>query len=470
MEFLQKYRHILVGIIIVVTALQIPIYWKQDRSLGVPGRILYTLAYYPQLLGQLVFDGIDQVTTKYVYLIHTQAENEGLKAENAILRGELYRIEDIHHENQRLRTLLQMRERNQYHATGARIIGLDGSSWFRSFMVNAGSRDGIERGMPAVTHEGLVGTVVAVSGRSSKVLPIVDVHSSVEVVSARTRDRAILVGRGSNRLFLNYLERSADVQPGDIFVTSGFARMFPQGLPVGIVSDVRQKSYGLFQEAYLDPIVNFRKLETMLLLHYRDGESVPDFQPAPVTDATSPLLVGQDSDADKSPSEVEPERVNPIEARTPPPPRARAVAPTPPPAQPTPTPAQAAPTPTPAPAPVEPEPPTPTSPQREPQPAPAPPAPISPEPEEEPDPEPVPAPTPAPPTSEPAPASPEPVQEPEDVPPAAPSLESAPLPSMPSALPRRTPRTTADAPDTSETLDDDDQSSPTAATDAERAP
>ena len=291
MDFLRKYRHVLAGLLILLIALQIPIYWKQDRTLGLSARLLYMAAYYPQHAWTRMTDGVRSVLNRYVFLINVEAENEWLKSQNATLRGKLFEYRETDQENARIRSLLGMRDRNSYHAVGGRIIALDASTWFQSFTIDIGENDGIRRGMPVVTAEGLVGSVVSVAARSAKVLPIVDMNSSVDVVDSRSRAHGMLVGRGRERAYVNYLERSEDVKTGDLLVTSGLGGAFPPGLPVAIIREVRPKSYGLFQDAYVDTIIRFGRLENVLVLQYVEGEPIPVYQlpvlPSPL-DATSP--------------------------------------------------------------------------------------------------------------------------------------------------------------------------------------
>lgn len=281
MDFLRKYRHLLAGLLILFIALQIPIYWKQDRSLGLPARVLYTLAYYPQSAYTWLTDSVGSITRHYFALVDVSQDNDRLKAQNGELRGKLHELRETEQENARLRALLGMRERSQFEGVAARIIALDASTWFQSFTIDIGTDDGVRHGMPVVSDEGLVGQIVSVAGRSAKVLPIVDMNSAIDVVDSRSRARGILVGRGRERAFLNYLERSEDVKEGDLLVTSGLGGALPPGLPVAVVREVRPKTFGLFQDAYVDTIVRFSRLENVLVLRYTDGAAVPAYVPPP---------------------------------------------------------------------------------------------------------------------------------------------------------------------------------------------
>lgn len=298
-DFLRKYRHIVAGLLMLLIALQIPIFQRQSHELGLPARIFYTLAYYPQAAWTTFTATLRRMTNHYVLLTNVAAENERLRNEVSQLRGRLLQAQEVEQENLRLRALLEMRDRNRYGAVGARIIALDASSWFHSFTIDVGEADGVRRGMPVTTHEGLVGTVVATTRNASKVLPLVDMNSAVEVVVLRSRARGILVGRGRQRPAINYLERSEDVRPGDVVVTSGLGGTFPPMLPVGTVREVRQKPYGLFQDAFVETIVKFEKLENVLVLRYVEGEPMPAYQEPPTS---SPSVVAAPSPALQEPT------------------------------------------------------------------------------------------------------------------------------------------------------------------------
>jgi rod shape-determining protein MreC len=148
----------------------------------------------------------------------------------------------------------------------AQIIGTDPSSWFRTIIIDKGTKHGVQRGMAVVAPEGVVGYVLQISPHCAKVLLITDFNSSVDVLIQRSRGKGVAEGNGENRCRLKYATRKEDIQPGDMVVTSGMGGRYPKGLVIGKISKVDKKSYGLFQKAEIVPSVNFAKLEEVFVI------------------------------------------------------------------------------------------------------------------------------------------------------------------------------------------------------------
>jgi len=123
--------------------------------------------------------------------------------------------------------------------------------------------------MPVVTAKGVVGRVGRVYGSYSDVILAVDPKSAVDVIIQRTGGRGLLRGIvGANRYIcrIDYLLRKESVNVGDLVVTSGVAGVFPKDLHVGRISKVTKRTYGLYQEVEVTPLVDFSSLEDMLVI------------------------------------------------------------------------------------------------------------------------------------------------------------------------------------------------------------
>lgn len=171
-------------------------------------------------------------------LAHLHDENARLRAENARLHNWYNAARTLIAENGQLRDLLHFVADNPARSVTARVIGDANGPFLRSLLVNAGARDGIERGQSAMTGNGLLGRVASVGERSARILLINDLNSRIPVLVEASRARAVLAGDNSDRPRLTYLSANADVPVGARIVTSGHGGVFPPGLPIGTVDEI----------------------------------------------------------------------------------------------------------------------------------------------------------------------------------------------------------------------------------------
>jgi rod shape-determining protein MreC len=219
-----------------------------------------------------VVDSVRAVFQNHVLLVnlkeenrHIQEEARRLKQENADLRESAQTLE-------RLQRLLLLKAKVPAPMIAAEVVAYSPSAWFRTIVINKGQRDGVRKGFPVVTWEGVVGRVMRVSSTSSVVLLVIDRNSSVDCLVQRTRTRGILEGEGGGRCFLRYVPRTEDIQVGDHVITSGLEGVFPKGLLMGEVVRVEKKAYGLFQEIEVMPSADLSRLEEVMVLVSPAGE------------------------------------------------------------------------------------------------------------------------------------------------------------------------------------------------------
>jgi rod shape-determining protein MreC len=197
--------------------------------------------------------------------------NTELEQVVAQLTVENLRLKEVEAENVRLRSLLQFRDTNpSYSYKGGqvvgRIVGSEPTSLVQSILIDIGSNNGIESGMPVVTERGLAGRVTDVYSNASRVLLITDSSSNVNTMLQNTRLRGILRGRAGQSPIMDYLPQDQPILVGDIVVTSGEGGNFPVGIPVGQVVEVEQNDVEMFQRAVVRTTVDFDTLETVLVV------------------------------------------------------------------------------------------------------------------------------------------------------------------------------------------------------------
>jgi rod shape-determining protein MreC len=160
----------------------------------------------------------------------------------------------------------------------AAVIGRDPSPFLHYVIIDIGSNVGIRRGMPVVTEKGLVGRVDAVIGNAARVQLITDPNSVVAVRLESTETDSILSGSISGDLTMQMISQDTKVEPDDVVLTSGLGGAFPPDLLVGQVVSLHQRQSDLFQQATVQPVVDFANLEIVLV--------IIDFRPVDIT----PLL------------------------------------------------------------------------------------------------------------------------------------------------------------------------------------
>ena len=207
----------------------------------------------------------------YVALVHAQKENRRLSARIQELEQEMAECQELRASNQRLGALLDFQSSVRLPSVASRVIGEDSSGWFHTLLIDKGQKDGVERAMPVVARQGLVGHVVESAERTAKVLLIIDRNSAVDVLLQESRTKAVLEGVGRQDLcVLKYVPRSETVQKGERVITSGLGGIYPKGLLVGTVEGVWKEGYGLFQRVEVSPKVDFQRLEEVLVILKRE--------------------------------------------------------------------------------------------------------------------------------------------------------------------------------------------------------
>jgi rod shape-determining protein MreC len=230
-------------------------------------------------------------TAQYLDLISIKRENEGLKAEKSELTAKLARFDELMLENQRLAKLLDFKSHMPSHILPARVIGQDlFSSQYRTIRIDRGIENGVSKGMAVITPDGVVGYVFAVDSNTAQVLVVTDRYAVVDAVVQRTRARGIIEGKTETTATLKYLHRSDDVQSGDLIVTSGLDNIFPQGFPIGHVTQVERKSYDITQKVEIEPIVRLARLEEVfVMMKTVNPPPAPAQLPTTLPSAAAPL-------------------------------------------------------------------------------------------------------------------------------------------------------------------------------------
>jgi len=196
-----------------------------------------------------------------------QQRNSELEGEVSELQAQVIQLQQEVGETQILAALVDFERSNPENTyKAAAVIGLDPSPFLQYVIINRGSNDGIQRGMPVVTNQGLAGRVDAVIADAARVQLITDPASSVNVRLQNAQADASLVGSVTGDVTLDLIPQDVNLQSGDLVLTSGLGGGYPPDLIVGQVVNPRKRDFDLFQHATVQPVVDFNRLKIVLVI------------------------------------------------------------------------------------------------------------------------------------------------------------------------------------------------------------
>ncbi len=212
-------------------------------------------------------DGVTGVWSGYISLRGLREQNEGLNSEIAGLRIELQEQRAIAEQARSLERLLGLHETLDLLTQGARIIASDATPYFSTITIDRGSLHGVQPDLAVIVPAGVVGRVVGVPGeRAAKVQLLVDRNAAAGALIERTRASGVVIGTDDDRVMrMDYVSNLEDVRVGDRIVTSGTDGIYPKGFLVGDVTAVVE-GVGLYRVIDVDPVVDFTKLEEVLVV------------------------------------------------------------------------------------------------------------------------------------------------------------------------------------------------------------
>lgn len=197
-------------------------------------------------------------------------ENEKLREEKLALESQIRMLEGYKTENESLRELLSLKEsRTDLVTTAANVIGKDSDELHSTITIDKGKKDGIRKNAVVFVPDGLVGVVCEVSHNYSKVKTIFDEESFVSAICLRSGDMGVIESAGSTsysgKCSMKYIEKSAKTVVGDMIETSGTGGIFPKGIYIGKITQIKEDSRSLTLSATVETSVNINSLDTVLV-------------------------------------------------------------------------------------------------------------------------------------------------------------------------------------------------------------
>lgn len=265
---LSRRMVIIVGVIVLVAVnvMVLAVTGKNKKRPGALSRFAIIVTAPVQKMITTGFKTTKNVWVHYFSLVSASKENDQLRRSLDLSNEKNNRFLEIELENERLRSLLGFQKKIKGDMIVAEVVAKDPSSWSKTIIVDKGFSHGVQKGMPVVIPDGIVGLVIEVSSNYSKILLMIDPNSAVDALVQKTRARGIVKGGEAGKCLFKYVLRKHDISAGDAVVSSGLDGVFPKGLRVGRISEIVKLTAGIFQEVAVTPYVDFETLEEVLIL------------------------------------------------------------------------------------------------------------------------------------------------------------------------------------------------------------
>jgi rod shape-determining protein MreC len=206
----------------------------------------------------------------------TQRNNE-LEAEVARLQAQIIELEQENAQLDVFSALLnfaQAHPENDY--LSATVIGRDPNPFLRYIIINRGSDEGLRRGMPVVSQQGLVGRIAAVTAGGARVQLITDPSAVVNIRLEESGAEAVLSGSITGEVSLDFIPQDVTIETGDLVLTSGLGGNYPPNILIGRITGVRTQPFELYQNASVQPVVDFSKLQIVsVIINFRPVDISP---------------------------------------------------------------------------------------------------------------------------------------------------------------------------------------------------
>jgi rod shape-determining protein MreC len=211
-----------------------------------------------------ILDASTQAWHTYRSLWHAQQENQELHLQLVAAQSQVQRLSEEAGESQRLRVLLDLKNRLPYQTVAAEVIATSPGESSSAIYIDRGSDASLTADLAVITPSGVIGKILAVFPRTAQVLLITDPSSGVGVALERSRVQGVLKGTGQNLCQLHYVMNEEPVSPGEAVVTSGLDQVYPKGLLVGTV--VQTSEGNIYKKIVVKPAAELSRLEAVLVV------------------------------------------------------------------------------------------------------------------------------------------------------------------------------------------------------------
>ncbi len=202
--------------------------------------------------------------------------NTYLRKQNVLLLDELSRLRGAAQRNEELRELLQFSSESNLSLYPVQIVGKELNQVTNSLTVDAGQEDGITKGMPMVSADGLVGKVILTANGYSQIMPFFSTLFRVSAKLQQSNGYGIISWDGESiiELQLNYVPQTTDVDTGEVVVTSGYSNQFPPDIPIGKVIRTEPQEGKETQRVYVKPFVNLFEIAEGFIVKFEPDTTI----------------------------------------------------------------------------------------------------------------------------------------------------------------------------------------------------
>jgi rod shape-determining protein MreC len=254
-------------IVFSVLALVLLVVDSRMRTLSVVRQAVGTVLYPLEAVAMMPRDAIYFVGGYFTSLSELKRENAQLRTQQTVDARALQQGQQLQAENAQLRSLLGTSQQLPVKSILAEILYDTRDAFTRKIVLDRGSKHGVVAGQPVIDHAGVVGQVTRVFPFTSEVTLLTDKDQTIPVQVVRSGLRSVTYGRGqSNTLDLRFMPANADIQKGDVLVTSGIDGVYPAGLAVAKVVQVDTKSADAFARILCEPIAGVNRNRQLLIL------------------------------------------------------------------------------------------------------------------------------------------------------------------------------------------------------------
>ena len=202
--------------------------------------------------------------TKNIFSLYRK--NTELRNEIVTISFEIQRCANIKRENRILRELYGFKPMIDFSLIHCEIIGKSPGLYNKSLIIDGGLQDGIEKNMPVISVNGLVGKIIETTQISSEVLTLYNRNSFVSAIDLRSRIQGIVKWQRERFLILDDVPLHSDIKVGDTLLTSGMGGVFPKGIFIGRVTQVKESPKEIVMQIEIEPFVDFSFLESVFVL------------------------------------------------------------------------------------------------------------------------------------------------------------------------------------------------------------
>jgi rod shape-determining protein MreC len=224
------------------------------------------LAYGVQTSLNWISQGVEDTASQYLNLISIRKQNKLLLKEVSTLKMESVAYQELKLENQRLKKLLDLKSQSPMKLIGSIVVSEDLLAENQTLTIDKGYQDQIREEMGVLGLNGVIGNIIRTSAKRSQVLLLTDRFFVVEGVIQRSREKLIVEGTGDVLISAKHIRASLDIQVGDLIVTSGSGGIYPKGLPIGVVQNIKISNAGITKSADVKPLADLFNAEELFVI------------------------------------------------------------------------------------------------------------------------------------------------------------------------------------------------------------